>query len=206
MNNDQATEQTENEFTEAIYKEHFPLLKKTVWARKVDLNKDLDIIHDWMNRSHVAEFWHMAWPKEKIADYLIRQQQIEGFDCYIIFIESEAFGYFEIYQPHTDPVGATYKVETGDIGLHVLIGEEKYQRRYIIRLSSLIVRLVFARHPETKRIIGEPDINNQTIQGVMKFVGFKWMANVKLPDKVGALHSLTIDDFERAQGRVRPSN
>lgn len=193
-------------YDEAIYQEYFPLLKKVFWARKVDIEKDIDIIHNWMNRSHVSEFWHMAWPKEKIQAYLEEKKQIKNFDPYISFIGDEAVGYFEIYHPHADPVGKTYDVQEGDIGLHVLIGEEKYQRRYIIRFSALIVRLVFHHHPETQRIIGEPDINNKTIQGVIKFVGFKWVADVQLPDKIGALHILRREDFELAHGSLKPSS
>lgn len=200
MNN---TEHQPREFPGAIYQEYFPLMKKTIWARKVDINLDLDIIHTWMNRPHVEEFWHMAWSKERIADYLEKAQAKQGFDCYVIYVEDEPMAYFELYHPHSDPVGATYDVQEGDLGLHVLIGEEKYQRRYIIRLSALMMRLIFNYHPDTLRVIGEPDVNNTQIQGVMKFVGFRFMNNVTLPDKIGALHSLRREDFEQAHGPVK---
>ena len=181
-----------------IYEEYIPLMKKTIRAKQVDIEHDTDIIHDWMNKPHVSKFWHMAWPREKIRDYLQRCANKEGFDAYIAYMEDEPMVYFELYQPYADPVGQCYEAEEGDLGLHVLIGEEKYQRRYIIRLSTMMMRLVFNFHPETQRIIGEPDINNTQIQGVMKFVGFKWMANVQLPDKIGALHGLRREDFALA--------
>lgn len=98
----------------AIYQEHFPLLKKVVWARKVDIEEDVDIIHRWMNSSHVRKFWHMAWPKEKIRAYLEEKLNTENFDPCVICIDDERFGYLEIYHPHTDPVGEAYDVQKGD--------------------------------------------------------------------------------------------
>ena len=190
-------------FHGSIYQEYFPLMKKTLWARRVDLDLDLDTIHLWMNRPHVAEFWNMAWEKEKIADYLQASQAKKGFDSYIAMAEDEPLAYFELYQPHADPVGQTYDIAEGDLGLHVLIGEEKYQRRYIIRLSTLMMRLVFSHHPDTIRVIGEPDVDNQQVQSVMRFVGFKFIKNVTLPDKIGALHGLYRTDFERAHGAIQ---
>lgn len=194
-----------NRFPGAIYQEYFPLMKKTIWARRVDIDLDLDTIHVWMNRPHVVEFWNMPWNKEEIADYLQQAQAKSGFDCYIAFIEDEPLGYFELYQPHADPVGQTYDIAEGDLGVHVLIGEEKYQRRYIIRLSTLMMRLVFSYHPDTVRIIGEPDVNNHQIQGLMRFVGFQFIKNVTLPDKIGALHGLYKTDFELAHGTIEPA-
>ncbi len=187
-------------FPGAIYQEYFPLMKRTIWARKVDLALDTDIIHDWMNRDHVSEFWNMGWPKEKIYDYLKSCQEKDNFDCYIAFIDDEPMGYFELYHPHTDPVGKTFDVQDGDLGLHVLIGEKKFQRRYIIRISTMMMRLVFSHHPDAERIVGEPDVENTQIHGVMKFVGFRFDRNVTLPDKTGALHFLNRKDFELAHG------
>ena len=63
------------DFPGAIYQEYFPLMKKTMWARKVDLELDTPIVHEWMNRDHVAEFWNMAVREEKIRDYLSRCQE-----------------------------------------------------------------------------------------------------------------------------------
>lgn len=187
-------------FNDAIYEEYFPLMKKTIWARPVDTIKDIDIIHTWMNRQHVSEFWDMAWSKEKIVEYLNETKERDSFDSFIAFIEDEPMAYFELYDPSFDILGKTYNVEEGDIGVHVLIGEEKYQRRYIIRLSGVMMRLVFHFNKYATRIVGEPDVNNTQIQGVMKFVGFKFIKNITLPDKVAALHSLDKIDFINAQG------
>lgn len=186
----------------AIYEEYIPLMKKTVWARKVDIAKDRDTIHRWMHLPHVAPYWNMSWSKDKIEQYLREAEAREGFDCYLACVADQPIAYFELYQPHADPVGETYDVQQGDLGVHVLIGEEKYQRRYIIRLSTMMMRLVFNHHPSTQRIIGEPDINNKQIQSVMKFLGFSWMANVQLPDKIGALHSLSKESFMKSHGLV----
>ncbi|MFO6424604.1 GNAT family N-acetyltransferase [Motilimonas sp. KMU-193] len=188
----------EHGYDAALYQEYFPLANKTLWTRLVNIDDDLDIIHHWMNQPHVTEFWHMAWPKADIRDYLRRCDAREGFQTYLMFMDQEPLGYFEIYQPSLDVVGTTYEVETGDIGLHVLIGEEKYQRRYIMRLGTMMMRIVFSQYPQAIRAIGEPDVNNKTVQSVMKFLGFQFMKNIQLPDKTAALHYCLKSDFIRS--------
>ncbi len=187
-----------------LYSEYVPILKQTMRAKPVTIERDLDTLHHWMNMPHVSEFWNMAWPKDKIKEYIEQCQKKAGFNIFIAFMDDEPMAYFELYEPATDVIGKHYSVQPGDIGLHVLIGEEKYQKRHIIRLSTMMMRLVFNAFTHVKRVMGEPDVDNKQVQGVMKFIGFKWIENITLPDKIGALHSLNKEDFVLAHGLNPP--
>jgi len=174
-------------------------------AKPVDIARDLDTLHHWMNQPYVSEFWSMAWPKDKIKHYIEQCQEKPDFDIFIAFMDDEPMAYFELYAPATDIIGKYYPVREGDMGLHVLIGEEKYQKRHIIRLSTMMMRLVFNAFTHVQHVMGEPDVDNKQVQGVMKFIGFKWIENITLPDKIGALHSLNKEDFILAHGLTPPN-
>lgn len=189
-------------FPEAKYQEYFPLLKKSIWSRPVDIKTDVEIITLWMNQDHVSEFWNMAWPETRIREYLHKTEQRSAFDTYLVFMDDEPIAYFEAYDPKHDILGDLYEVQDGDIGLHVLLGEEKYMRRYIIRLACVMMRLIFSQYPDVHRIIGEPDVNNSKIHSVMRFVGFVHHGNIELPDKTAAFHSCKRQDFEHSHGYI----
>ncbi|HEY2766264.1 MAG TPA: acetyltransferase, partial [Pseudonocardiaceae bacterium] len=38
--------------------------------RRVDPDRDADLVHSWMNDPEVARFWEMPWARPRIADYL----------------------------------------------------------------------------------------------------------------------------------------
>ena len=57
-------------FENSLYEEEYKIAEKTIWIRALDIDQDLELIHSWMNRPHVSEFWDMAWSVEKIRKYL----------------------------------------------------------------------------------------------------------------------------------------
>lgn len=187
-------------FENVIYQEYFAVTGRRIWFRPVDIAFDLTVIHSWMNRPHVVEFWDMAWPVERIEDYLRKAAERPGFDTYIAYMDSEPFAYFEAYDPTRDRIGAYYDAQSDDVGLHILIGEEKYMRKFIIRLSVTLMRFVFTTWPETRRVVGEPDERNRQVLGLMKFLGFRFLRKIQLPEKKADFLILHESDFRRAHG------
>jgi acetyl CoA:N6-hydroxylysine acetyl transferase len=43
--------------------------------RRMDPDRDLNLVHSWMNDAEVARFWEMPWPRERIASYLLEQHR-----------------------------------------------------------------------------------------------------------------------------------
>src|SRR5690348_10112900 len=52
-------------------------LPGTFSLRELDLDRDLDLLHRWMNDPEVARYWKKAWPREQVASYL-REQQLSA--------------------------------------------------------------------------------------------------------------------------------
>ncbi len=184
----------------ALYHEHYPTAKKTMWIRPVDPAHDTEIITKWMNLKHVVPYWKMDWPPEKIRKYLDDMQERPGFECFITYMDEEPFGYLEMYDPTRDRLAECYDAKNDDGGLHIMIGEEKYLKKFIIRLSITVLRFVFVHWPEAPRAVGEPDEQNKQVLGLMRFLGFRFLRKINFPEKVADLLTLTREDFQRGHG------
>lgn len=184
----------------AIYFEDYSITGRTFWTRPVDAERDQELIHSWMNREHVVPYWRMAWPIEKIRSYLDEAIARPGFEPYMAYMDDEPFGYFEVYDPARDRIKDFYEPQPTDVGLHIMIGEEKYLKKFIIRLSITLMRVIFERWPGCERIVGEPDENNKAVLGLMKFLGFRFTHKIEFPEKTADCLTLSRIDFERGHG------
>jgi acetyl CoA:N6-hydroxylysine acetyl transferase len=184
------------------YAEHEPALDRRLWARPVVPEHDTDLICDWMARPHVVEFWEMAWPRAWIGDYLDRQVEDPARSPYLGFVDEVPVGYIEVYDPLRDVLGAHAPVLAGDLGAHVLIGEEQHLGRFSVSLGRATVRMLF-RRPGVLRIVGEPDVRNENFLSLLAFLGFRRQCDVDLPDKRAAFMVCERADFERLASRHR---
>jgi acetyl CoA:N6-hydroxylysine acetyl transferase len=186
----------------ATYAETEPATGRRLWSRPVVPEHDTDLIHAWMHKPHVVEFWEMAWPREWIQDYLERQVEDPARTPYLGFVDELPVGYIEVYDPHRDVLGAHAPVRAGDLGAHVLIGEEEYLGRYSVAIGRAVARFLFTR-PDVRRLVGEPDVRNQNFLSLLAFLGFRKEAEIDMPDKRAAFMVCERADFARLAGRRR---
>jgi RimJ/RimL family protein N-acetyltransferase len=155
-----------------------------------------------MHKPHVEEYWAMAWPADWIRDYLQRHHDDPTRSAYVGFVDDQPVGYLEVYDPVHDVLGAHYAAQPGDVGAHVLIGEEEYLGRYSVALGFAVNRFLFGR-PEVRRIVGEPDVRNHNFLSLLVFLGFRKQAELDLPDKRAALMVCERRTFARLSTRRR---
>jgi acetyl CoA:N6-hydroxylysine acetyl transferase len=186
----------------SAYAEHDAALDRRLWARPVVAEHDTPLLTAWMNKPHVAEFWAMAWPQDWIRDYLVRQVEDPARSPYLGFVDDTPVGYIEVYDPHRDVLGAHAPVREGDLGAHVLIGEEEHLGRYSVAVGRAVARFLFSR-PDVLRLVGEPDVTNQNFLSLLSFLGFRKETEIQMPDKVAAFMVCERRDFERLSSRRR---
>ncbi|MFT4035931.1 MAG: GNAT family N-acetyltransferase [Patulibacter sp.] len=186
----------------ATYTEHDPALGRRLWSRPVVPEHDTTLMTAWMNKPHVEEFWGMAWPQDWIGDYLRRQVADEARSPYLGFVDDEPVGYIEVYDPARDVLGAHAPVRPGDLGAHVLIGEEEHLGRYSVAIGRAVARFLFNR-PGVLRLVGEPDVRNENFLSLLAFLGFTKECEIDLPEKRAAFMVCDKDSFERLASRRR---
>jgi acetyl CoA:N6-hydroxylysine acetyl transferase len=185
---------------QAAFEDHSPARNRTIWLREVRPELDAPLVHLWMHKPHVQEYWAMAWPSAQIRGYLQRHHDDPTRSAYVGFVDDEPVGYLEVYDPAHDELGAHYLVQPGDLGAHVLIGNEDYLGRYSVSLGRAVNRFLFLR-PEVRRIVGEPDLRNHNLLSLLAFLGYRKEAELDLPDKRAAFMVCERRAFERLGSR-----
>ena len=155
----------------------------------VRLERDLALLTRWMNDPAVAAFWELSGPETVTAEHL--RAQIEGdgrsVPCLGV-LDATPMSYFEIYRADLDPLARHYPARPHDTGIHLLIGGVTDRGRGVgATLLRAVADLVLDHRPRCTRVVAEPDIRNTPSVSAFLSGGFRYAAEVDLPDKQAAL-------------------
>nr|WP_246620564.1 GNAT family N-acetyltransferase [Streptomyces corallincola] len=155
----------------------------------VSPERDLALIHGWMNDPAVAEFWDLAGPPELTERHLRTQLDGDGRSVPCLgLLDGTPMSYWEIYRADLDPLARHCPVRPHDTGIHLLIGAPEQRGRGLgSTLLAAVAVLVLARRPACARVLAEPDVRNAPSLAAFRKAGFRRTAEVDLPGKRAAL-------------------
>ncbi|MFI2615453.1 GNAT family N-acetyltransferase [Streptomyces sp. NPDC018584] len=155
----------------------------------VRLERDLPLISRWMNDPAVAAFWELAGPEAVTEEHLRPQLDGDGRSVPCLgVLEGMPMSYWEIYRADLDPLARHYPFRPHDTGIHLLIGGVVNRGRGLgTALLRAVADLVLDRRPACARVIAEPDLRNTPSVSAFLSAGFRFSAEVDLPDKRAAL-------------------
>ncbi|MER7553657.1 GNAT family N-acetyltransferase [Streptomyces anulatus] len=151
--------------------------------------RDLAVISRWMNDPAVAAFWELAGPESVTADHLRPQLEGDGrsIPCLGV-LDGTPMSYWEIYRADLDPLARHYPARPHDTGVHLLIGGVNNRGRGVgTTLLRAVADLVLDNLPKCGRVVAEPDLRNTPSVSAFLSAGFRFSAEVDLPDKRAAL-------------------
>ncbi|MEI7032925.1 GNAT family N-acetyltransferase [Streptomyces pratensis] len=151
--------------------------------------RDLALLSRWMNDPAVAAFWELAGPESVTAEHLGRQLEGDGrsIPCLGV-LDGAPMSYWEIYRADLDPLARHYPARPHDTGLHLLIGGVENRGRGVgATLLRAVADLVLDNLPRCGRVVAEPDLRNTPSVSAFLSAGFRFSAEVDLPDKRAAL-------------------
>ncbi|MFI7384101.1 GNAT family N-acetyltransferase [Streptomyces sp. NPDC049813] len=155
----------------------------------VRVERDLKLISRWMNDPAVAAFWELAGPESVTADHLAPQLDGDGRSVPCLgVLGGTPMSYWEIYRADLDPLARHYPARPHDTGIHLLIGGVANRGRGLgTTLLKAVADLVLDHRPTCARVIAEPDLRNTPSVSAFLSAGFRFAAEVDLPDKRAAL-------------------
>ena len=176
-----AMQQRHFELTGGVFSGRFAL-------RRMDPDRDLALVHGWMNDPEVARFWQMPWPSDRIAEYLQRQVTDPHSAGYLGTLDGVAMSYWELYRADLDPLARHYPARDHDAGVHLLLGPAEHRGR---GLAAELLRVVSGwqldADPQAGRVVAEPDVRNERSVRAFERAGFRRVDDLDLPDKRAAL-------------------
>ncbi|MGW1674882.1 GNAT family N-acetyltransferase [Streptomyces sp. NPDC002324] len=155
----------------------------------VRLARELPLISRWMNDSTVASYWQLAGPEDVTADHVRTQLSGDGRSVPCLgMLDGTPMSYWEIYRADLDPIARHYPARPHDTGVHLLIGPVADRGRGLgTTLLRAVADLVLDRRPSCARVVAEPDLRNFPSVSAFLSAGFRFSAEVDLPDKRAAL-------------------
>ncbi|MFE3072954.1 GNAT family N-acetyltransferase [Streptomyces sp. NPDC059247] len=155
----------------------------------VRLERDLPLLVRWMNDPAVAAFWELSGPDSVTADHLLAQVEGDGRSVPCLgVLDGTPMSYFEIYRADLDPLARYYPARPHDTGVHLLIGGVTDRGRGVgATLLRAVADLVLDHRPDCTRVVAEPDLRNTPSVAAFLGGGFRYAAEIDLPDKQAAL-------------------
>ncbi|MGC5345386.1 GNAT family N-acetyltransferase [Streptomyces sp. DT171] len=151
--------------------------------------RDVAAISRWMNDPAVAAFWELAGPESVTAAHLRSQLDGDGRSVPCLgVLDGTPMSYWEIYRADLDPLARHYPARPHDTGIHLLIGGVSDRGRGVgTTLLRAVADLVLDNRPRCARVVAEPDLRNTPSVSAFLSAGFRFSAEVELPDKRAAL-------------------
>ncbi|MFF7309446.1 GNAT family N-acetyltransferase [Streptomyces sp. NPDC008137] len=154
----------------------------------VRVGRDLPLISRWMNDPGAA-FWELSGPQEVTEKHLRTQLAGDGRSVPCIgVLDGTPMSYWEIYRADLDPLARHYPARPHDTGIHLLVGAVADRGR---GLGGLLLRavsdLALSHRSSCARVVAEPDIRNTPSIAAFLTAGFRFSAEVDLPEKRAAL-------------------
>ncbi|MFB9325763.1 GNAT family N-acetyltransferase [Paenibacillus aurantiacus] len=169
------------------YEEWHAGIGRTISFRRVTMEADFERLHAWHREPHVVPFWQLAIPEEKYRAHLEAFLADTHQTLYIGMLDGEPMSYFESYWAERDVLAGAYEAESGDQGIHLLIGPPAYLGKgYAAPLLQAMMRLQL-RERATSRLVAEPDARNAKMIHIFEQCGYAFLRHIELPDKTAAL-------------------
>lgn len=155
----------------------------------VCIERDLPLVSRWMNDPAVAAFWELAGPDAVTEAHLRTQIDGDGRSVPCLgVLDGTPMSYWEVYRADLDALARHYPARPHDTGLHLLIGGVADRGRGLgTSLLRAVADLVLDRRASCARVIAEPDLRNTPSVSAFLSGGFRFAAEVDLPDKRAAL-------------------
>ncbi len=172
---------------EVIYSRYFPKEDVTISIRPIDLDSDLEMLHEWFHRPHAVKIWKMDWPIRQLEVYYRTMIAGDAAHSYIGEANGEPSYNFEVYWAVKDMVGDYYEVLPTDYGTHQFIAATDPKKKYASPSTQCMVDYVFAQ-PQTGRMVGEG--STDSLASIMNkiHVGFRIEKVIEMPHKKANLN------------------
>jgi acetyl CoA:N6-hydroxylysine acetyl transferase len=186
------------------YQTYDPHIGKTISFRQVSVERDLGRLHAWLNSDHVLPYWEIDDPLPVFRSTLVEKVADEHMTPYIGHLDHVPMSYWECYWAADDEIADCYDAHPTDQGIHLLIGPTEYLGKgYAVPLLRAVTAMQF-RHPETDRIVTEPDVRNETVIHVFEQCGFEPRREIELPEKDALLMICERERFQALCDQNQP--
>lgn len=175
------------------------IFSSAITFRPFERQQDEAMLLEWMHQPHVVPYWHLDLTKEAFSRHLDKALSDTHQQLWIGSYEGEPMSYWETYKGREDIIARYYHAHPADEGVHLLFGPEAYLGKGLaLPFLAAMTQRLFSDHPETLKVMAEPDIRNEKMIHIFRKCGYEPIKPIQLPDKTGLLMACRKDSFKKA--------
>lgn len=159
----------------------------TVTIRPFDIDRDLEMVHQWFNEEHAKAIWKMDWPLQELEHFYRTMLAEKWSHAFIGEINGIPTFNFEVYWATRDIVGDYFDVLPSDYGTHLFIAPTDKQKKFPSITTQSIVDWLFAQ-PKVGRLVGEGAVESMAALMNKIHVGFRLQGIIEMPHKKAYLN------------------
>lgn len=171
---------------EMVYSRYFPKENITITLRSFDIDRDLEMVHDWFNQEHAKPIWKMDGPIKGLETFYRTLIPSDHSHSFIGEINGEPTFNLEPYWPMRDTVGAYYDALATDYGSHLLIAPTDKDKKFSFPTGQVLLDWVFA-DPVVGKCIGEAAVESRAMHIFGTRLGFRYQHVIHMPHKDATL-------------------
>lgn len=170
-----------------VFSRYFEKEKVTITLRPVDIDRDLEMLHEWFHREHALKIWKMNWPIRELETYYRTVLPGDVLQSYIGEANGVPTFNIEVYWANRDVVGEYYDVLPTDYGTHQFIAPTDPRLKYASPATQSMMDFVFGE-PKVGKMVGEGAVDSLASMINKAHVGFKIEKVIEMPDKKANLN------------------
>ncbi|MBB6270452.1 siderophore synthetase component [Pedobacter cryoconitis] len=171
---------------EVMYSRYFPEEDVTISLRPFDIDRDLEMVHDWFNQEHAKPIWKMDGPIRGLETFYRTLIPGDLSHSFIGEVNGEPNFTIEPYWPMRDVMGAYYDALATDYGSHLLIAPTDKDKKFSFPTGQTMLDFVFAQ-PVVGKCIGEAAVESRAMHMFGTRLGYRYQHVIKMPHKDATL-------------------
>lgn len=170
-----------------VFSRYFEKENVYIALRPVDVDRDLEMLHEWFHREHALNIWQMNWPIRQLETFYRTMLSGGASHSYIGETNGDPNFNVEVYWASRDVVGEYYDVLPTDYGTHMFVASTDPKLKYVSPSTQSLVDFVFSE-PKVGKIVGEGSVDSLASIMNKAHVGFKVQKVIKMPHKTANLN------------------
>lgn len=174
-----------------VFKEFVSELGTTIAFRSLDLNRDLQLIYQWVNAEYAKRFWGLRGTPQAIRSAYSAALDSPNAHAFIGLIEDQPFCQIDAYAIIGDELENHIDAQEGDAGFHLLMCPPRQMKRRWSYWAIKCFQQYYFSHGQARRLFAEPDQQNYPANQLAINTGFAFLKTAELSYKTANIYCIT---------------
>jgi len=163
--------------------------------RSFDLERDIDLIYDWVNQPYALAFWQMNGDKKLLIQTYSVILSNPHAHSFIGLLDGQPICQIDVYRVLADELSNHISVTPEDCGMHLLMAPNQNAVKGLTKSVVAAFLKFYFSFSMANCMYGEPDTKNNKATRLLECLGFEYLKEVTLSYKTASLYSLRRENF-----------